>query len=155
MPFAGPWRRKWRSESTRATCSPTTILTSSTTSTSTLSQHQAAGGPGENLRRQPQRHTNFRRCQRGQPRAAPQLTASISHSSHLSQCTRHSNSLHSTARQRVLSQRGPQRAYHRQTHATSQLHRARTAHVSLIAVVCMIGYCICMLVCGMSCHMSA
>ena len=40
-----------------------------------------------------------------------------------------------------------------QTHATSQLHRARAVHVPLIAVVCVMGCCICMLVCGMSCHM--
>ena len=61
----------------------------------------------------------------------------------------------STACRRVsgAAQRAAREPYHKQTHATSQLHRARTVHVPLIAVVCVMGFWICMLVCGMSCHM--
>ena len=124
-----------------------------TTSTSTLPQHHATGGLGENLRHQQRRHRDNQQRRRGQPPAELRLAACLPVQL-CTGCTR-AACVCSTACWRVFgtAQRAAHGPYHRQTHATSQLHRARAIHVPLIAVVCVMGCCICMLVCGMSCHM--
>ena len=153
LPSAGPWRRAWRSGSTRSTCSSTTFSTSSSTPTSTFSQHHAAGGLGDNPRHRQRRQQDGQRRQREQPPAELRLATCLL----VQPCTgcNRAACVCSTACRRVsgAAQRAAREPYHMQTHATSQLHRARAVHVPLIAVVCVMGCCICMLVCGMSCHM--
>ena len=122
--------------------------TSSSTPTSTFSQHHAAGGLGDNPRHRQRRQQDGQRRQREQP------PAELRHATCLlvQPCTgcNRAACVCSTACRRVsgAAQRAAREPYHRQTHATSRLHRARAVHVSLIAVVCVIGCCFCMLVVG-------
>ena len=145
MPSAGPWRRAWRSESTRSTCSSTTISTSSTTPTSTFSQHHAAGGLGDNPRHRQRRQQDGQQRQREQPPAELQLAACLL-VQHCTGCAR-AACFCSTARRRVWVQHSAQHACQKQLHAFLQLSSlARSPSPIALGRRCMTGYCICMLV---------